>query len=103
MGAANNSSTVSMNTKSIQAIKSIFNMTTKCGGSGDDSVAKTLVKEQYAVVVSLIASVVKMGTGVLVFVSGMADIIELSERLGRSIYIKPKSLNNLIDYVTSYK
>jgi HrpA-like RNA helicase len=55
-------------------------VTGKCSGKASDDVPQTVPKEQYNLVVSLIKAVGQPGTAVLVFVSGIADITELTER-----------------------
>eukprot|EP01036_Dinobryon_divergens_P034678 gene34678-44844_t len=60
--------------------ENLISLTSKCNGDGQDKVSSDLVNEQYHVAVGLIKQVVKKGTGVLVFVSGMLDISELTER-----------------------
>eukprot|EP01041_Mallomonas_annulata_P007018 gene7018-14283_t len=64
----------------INSVKRLGMLTSKCDGDGQATVSNDLVKEQYNVAVGLIKQVVKKGTGVLVFVSGMLDISELTER-----------------------
>jgi HrpA-like RNA helicase len=67
--------------------KKIADMTTKCGGKASDDVPLQLSKDQYNLAVSLIRSVGQVGSGILVFVSGIADITELTERFeGMSRY-----------------
>lgn len=51
----------------------------RCRGDAEETVP-AMAKDQYALVVALVKAVAVNGTGVLVFVSGIADITELSER-----------------------
>ena len=61
--------------------KKISDMCRHCDGAGDATVPKDLAKTQYNVVLALVRKEVQRGTGVLVFVSGMGDIMELSSLL----------------------
>ena len=54
--------------------------TCKIGSKAKDDVPQSVPKEQYTLVVNIIKAVGVEGTGVLVFVSGIADITELTER-----------------------
>ena len=45
-----------------------------------DVISQNFIKNQYNLVLSLIKSIAVDGTGILVFVSGIADITELSEK-----------------------
>jgi HrpA-like RNA helicase len=58
----------------------LVDMTSQNGGKMADDVPLELSKHQYNLAFSLIRSVGVMGSGILVFVSGIADIIELTER-----------------------
>ena len=49
-------------------------------GRGDEQVPQAMAKEQYAVAYTLIRTLGKLGTGVLVFVSGLNDITEIMEK-----------------------
>ena len=67
--------------------KKITEMTSgRTRGRSEETVPQQLAKDQYSLAVALIRSVAKVGTAVLVFVSGMNDITEMIERfdgLGR--------------------
>lgn len=69
------------------SVKKIGELTSgRTKGRGDEQVPSSLAKEQYSLAVTLVRTVAKLGTGVLVFVSGLNDITELMERfegLGR--------------------
>ena len=45
-----------------------------------NAISQNFIKNQYTLVLSLIKSIAMDGTGILVFVSGIADITELSEK-----------------------
>ena len=70
-----------------QAARSLIEKTSKLGVKSKDDVPQSVPKEQYSLVVSIIKAVGVEGTGILVFVSGIADITELTERFeGMSKY-----------------
>lgn len=69
------------------AVEKIKNMcrrscTGQKNGPGAGVVPMDIAKEQYLVVAHIVRTRVALGTGVLVFVSGIADLTELGERLG---------------------
>eukprot|EP01041_Mallomonas_annulata_P005183 gene5183-10365_t len=66
----------------------LVSLTRECNGDGQDKIPHGLANVQYTVAVGLIKQVVKKGTGVLVFVSGMLDIFELAERLNNLSHIR---------------
>jgi HrpA-like RNA helicase len=53
---------------------------TASNGLSSDSVAANIAKEQYSLTVAIIKQVAVNGSGILVFVSGIADITELMEK-----------------------
>ena len=57
-----------------------------------------LAKEQYTLAVALIRRVVRRGTGVLVFVSGIKDIAELMEKLENSRGFKVFAIHSDIPF-----
>jgi len=63
-----------------QAARKIIEVTAHSSGRASDDVPQTVPKEQYNLAVGLIKAVGQPGTAVLVFVSGIADITELTER-----------------------
>ena len=70
-----------------KSAKKLCEVTAKCGGKQQDDVPVAICRDQYSLAVSLIRSVGQMGSGILVFVSGIADITELTERFeGMSRY-----------------
>jgi hypothetical protein len=62
------------------AARSLAEKTSKIGSKSKDDVPQSVPKEQYSLAVNLIKAVGVEGTGILVFVSGIADITELTER-----------------------
>jgi hypothetical protein len=62
------------------AARSLAEKTSKIGSKSKDDVPQSVPKEQYSLAVNLIRAVGVEGTGILVFVSGIADITELTER-----------------------
>lgn len=50
-------------------------------GTASETISATIAKEQYILAVALIKAIAVNGTGILVFVSGIADITELMEKL----------------------
>jgi HrpA-like RNA helicase len=69
------------------AAHQLADKTCKIGSKAKDDVPQSVPKEQYSLVVNIIKAVGVEGTGVLVFVSGIADITELTERFeGMSKY-----------------
>jgi len=62
------------------AVKKIVEFTTgRTRGRGDEMVPQALAKAQYTAAVALVRAVGKVGTGVLIFVSGINDIVDLME------------------------
>jgi hypothetical protein len=62
------------------AARSLAEKTSKIGSKSKDDVPQSVPKEQYSLAVNLIKAMGVEGTGILVFVSGIADITELTER-----------------------
>lgn len=62
------------------AARNLADKTSKIGSKSKDDVPQSVPKEQYSLAVNLIKAVGVEGTGILVFVSGIADITELTER-----------------------
>ena len=55
-------------------------LTARATGRVADEISPDLAKEQYMLTVALVKQVAVNGTGILVFVSGMSDITELTEK-----------------------
>ena len=69
------------------AARNLADRTSQIGSKSKDDVPQSVPKEQYSLVVSIIKAIGVEGTGILVFVSGIADITELTERFeGMSKY-----------------
>jgi len=65
--------------KLIQSSRQLADSTRLIKGLNDD-ISATVIKSQYTVVEEIICNIIPPGSGVLVFVSGMADIVELNEK-----------------------
>ena len=64
----------------MRCAQNILDTCKHCDGSGTDNVPPKLASDQYTVAMALIRTAPR-GTGVLVFVSGILDIQELTEKL----------------------
>ena len=64
------------------SVEKLLKSTSHCSGLFSDQVPLNIVNAQYSIAEAIIRLLRKeiVGSGVLIFVSGMTDIIELSER-----------------------
>ena len=63
-----------------EGARTLIDKTKKLGVKSKDDVPQSVPKEQYTLAVGIIKAIGVEGTGILVFVSGIADITELTER-----------------------
>ncbi len=61
-------------------VKMLGDTINRSKGSFDEAIPITVAKEQYAIAVSLVRSVGVKGSGILIFVSGINDIYEITEK-----------------------
>ena len=77
---ASNASSNLMQSNNRLTARGLLDRMKNIGVKSKDDVPQSIPKEQYSLVVSLIKQFGIEGTGILVFVSGIADITELTER-----------------------
>ena len=68
-------------------IKALSEIVNRSSGTFDEAIPITMAKEQYSIAVSLVRTIGVKGSGILIFVSGINDIYEITEKFtGLSLY-----------------
>ena len=62
-------------------VRTLGDIINRSSGNFDEAIPITVAKEQYAIAVSLVRSIGVKGSGILIFVSGINDIYEITEKL----------------------